>query len=279
MKKVRSRLDLFVVAMLSASGCFVRFFQLLRHTDKKSGLVTSNYVLSYVVYGIIAVSLVASLLYFKNVKKRQNVLHSVSNRNVSTLLLLLGIAFFVDYIHQCFNLYDYISSSAYVGVSSVASITLSAVASLVSCSYVVMAMMLVRGCNYNYKRLGAFCFFPAFWAFLRMLMIMMRIVDVKEDVESFCEFVFLTAFICFSFAVISAVDKEERTVPGIFIVSGLMTFVTSFLVALPRVLALLTGRIFIVSDVSFTPILYLVIGILSLTMVVGVAEKSENSLD
>ncbi|MGN1420491.1 MAG: hypothetical protein ACI4XC_03115 [Eubacterium sp.] len=279
MKKVRSRLDLFIIALLSATGCFLRLFQLLRYTDKNTGLVTSNHILSYVIYGLFAVSLVFSLLYSFNVKKRKNILLSAGNKKVCVLLCLLGVAYFCDYIHQCINLYGYISDSSYVDFNYAAILALSGIAALVSCSYVNIIIMLVQGCNFDCRRLGFFHFVPVIWAFLRMIIIMMKIVDFKEDVESFCEFLFLTVFICFSFSVISAVDRKDKSVSQIFTVFGLMTFFSSFVIALPRILAVLTGRSFMISDASFTPILYLIAGLLSATAVVSVTEKDEIILE
>ena len=277
MKRVCSRLDLFFIILLSVAGCFIRLFQLLRYTDKDTGLVTSNYSLSYAVYGIFAVCLVFSVIYSVNVKKRRNALTSAQNKSVYILLLFLSIAFFADYLHQCFNFYDYISNNSYVGVSNAASIALSGFASLISCSYVIMAMMLVKGCNLDFRRLGFFHFIPVIWAFLRMIIIMMRIVDFSEDAESFCEFIFLVAFICFSLTVISAADRQDKKASGVFIASGLMTFFSSFVIALPRILAFLTGRGFMLSDASFTPLAYLIMGILSGTAVISITEKKEIS--
>ena len=107
--------------------------------------------------------------------------------------------------------------------------------------------------------------------------IMMRIVDFSEDAESFCEFIFLVAFICFSLTVISAADRQDKKASGVFIASGLMTFFSSFVIALPRILAFLTGRGFMLSDASFTPFAYLIMGILSGTAVVSITEKKEIS--
>lgn len=277
MKRVRSRLDLFIIMLLSVAGCFIRLFQLLRYTDKDTGLVTSNYSLSYAIYGIFAVCLAFSVIYSVNVKKRHNAFASAQNKSVYVLLLLLCVAFFADYLHQCFNFYDYISSSSYVGVSNAVSIALSGIAALISCSYVIMAMMLVKGCNLDLRRLGFFHFTPVIWAFLRMIIIMMRIVDFSEDAESFCEFIFLVAFICFSLTVISAADRQDEKASGVFIASGLMTFFSSFVIALPRILAFLTGRGFMLSDAYFTPFAYLIMGILSGTAVISITEKKEIS--
>ncbi len=276
MKKVRSRLDLFIIVLLSVAGCFIRFFQLLRCTDKDTGLVTSNHILSYVVYGLFAVSFVFSLIYSFNVKKRCNVLISAGNKQVCIFLHLICIAYFCDYINQCVNLYDYIRDSSYIDFNYAAFLALSGIAALICCSYVITVIMLVRGCNLDYRRFGFFHFMPVVWAFLRIIIIMMKIVDFKEDVESFCEFLFLTAFICFSFSVILALDRQDTAVSQIFIVFGLTTFFSSFVIALPRLLALFTGRRFILSDISFTPILYLTAGLLAVTAVISVTEKEEN---
>lgn len=277
MKKVRSRLNLFVIVLLSVATCFIRLFQLFRYTDRNTGIVTSNHILSYVVYGLFAVSLVFSLLYCLNVKKQNNMLISAGNRRMCVLLYLLCGVYFFDYIHQCINIYEYISDNSYIDYNYTAILLLSGIAALISCAYVIVIIMLVKGYNLDYKRLGFLHFIPVIWAFLRMIIIMMRIVDVKEDVESICEFLFLTAFICFSISVISAGDRQNKAVSQIFILSGLMTFFLSFAVALPRILAVLTGRSFILSDVSFTPILYLTVGLISLTAIVSVTEREEIS--
>ncbi|MGN1329569.1 MAG: hypothetical protein ACI4V4_07705 [Eubacterium sp.] len=266
---------MFVIVLMSVAGCFVRLFQLLRYTDKNTGLVTSNYALSYAVYGLFVISLVFSVLYSFDVKKRNGMLISAGNKQVCFWLYLFGIAYFCDYVHQCINLYDYISDSRYIGWNYAVILALSGIFALVSCSYVITVIMLVKGYNFDYKRIGIFHFAPVIWAFLRMIIIMMKIVDVKESVEILCEFLFLTAFICFTFSVILSFDRQDKAISQIFTVSGLMTFFSSFVIALPRISAILTGRGFILSDVSFTPILYLIAGILSITAVISVTEKKK----
>lgn len=274
MKKVLSRLCVLIVAAISVAGCLVRFVQLIKYTDKNTGFVVSNYGLSYVIYGLFAVAAVLSILYGASVKKRCIMLNFSESRHLYPLLVLLSISYFYDFLHQCYNLYCYIKDTDYIEYNYAVFIALSAAAALLSCFYIFMISLSVKGFNYDFRRLDLFNFIPAVWAFMRLIIIMMRIVDFKEGTESICEFLFLTVFICFSFSLISAADKNDKSVSVWFAVFGLMSFFSSCAAALPRVLAVLTGKGSLIYIASYSSVTYLFAGLFAGALVFCTAEKT-----
>ena len=44
------------VIITALAACFIRFFQFLKYTDAKSGLVVGDDLLTFVLYGVVAVS-------------------------------------------------------------------------------------------------------------------------------------------------------------------------------------------------------------------------------
>ena len=52
------------VIITALAACFIRFFQFLKYTDAKSGLVVGDDLLTFVLYGVVALSLIFCFYIF-----------------------------------------------------------------------------------------------------------------------------------------------------------------------------------------------------------------------
>lgn len=267
MKKVLSRLSLIIIAVLSAAGCFLRLFQLLRYTDNNTGLVTSNAGISYAVYAIVGVAVLASALYAYCQSDGKSLSAVSSSKSLYVCSILCAVSFFYDFVRQSLSVYSYFEENRYIEYNYIAFVILSAVSAVLSCFYMVMCAKRLSGNNFSFKSLGVFHFAPVLWAFSRLVTIMIRIVDFKENTESCCEFVFLISFICFFFSLICAVDRQDKRISRLLYFWGTMTFFSSFIISTSRLLVVLFGRQFLLYDASFSSITYLLCGVTALCAV------------
>ena len=51
------------VSITALAACFLRFFQLIRFTDSKTGFVIGNELITYILYGVLILSVVFAVIY------------------------------------------------------------------------------------------------------------------------------------------------------------------------------------------------------------------------
>lgn len=273
MKKVMSVVSFALIVILSAAGCFVRLFQLLRFTDKDTGLVVSSYGYSYAVYIMFFAASVLAVVFCFIVKSDKDILFAVLNKKNKILLAFLSLAYFYDFVHQCKNVYSYIKSTAYIDYNYVVVTALIGAAALLCCLYFFTVSKLTDGQPNDFSKLGLLHLMPIIWAVLRLIVIIMGIVDFKENAESFLEFLLLTVFICFCLSVIYSLDNQSLKNTRFFAWSCLAVLFCSLSLSLSRILAFATGKGDLLYSVEFSSPVYLFSGLLCMNCVVSLVKK------
>lgn len=247
----------------------MRLLQLLKYTDAATGDVVGAYGISYAVYVLFAVCFAVSFLFGGALKKQKSVLSLGAGKGTQAVIALAFCSFFYDFLHRCRSLYTYIGDAEFTEYNYVVFVALYALSALLCCLYLALMLRSSRGGGCDFTGLGIFNFIPALWAFLRIIIMMMKIVDFREDTESLCEFLYLIFFICFILAAVCALDREDRRTGVAFDAFGLMTFFSSVTVAAPRLIAALTGKADIIYTAQFSSVTYLFTGVITLLLVLG----------
>lgn len=277
MKKAIRFFSLLIVVTIALCGSFIRFLQLLKYTDKQTNLINSNYYLSFVVYGLIFAGIVFCIVYAYIENEKTRKIRLIGNNGVYVSLICLCGAYFFDFIHQCCNCYDYLNSTSLIEYHYLIPLGVSGLFALLSCFYFFVVSLTVRETNYDFRNFTLFHFVPIIWAFSRLIIIMVKIIDVRTGIESVCEFMFLAAFLCFSFSAVSAIDKNRNDAGRFFNFSAAALFLFSVILALPRLLVIIAGKYFLLYHETFSSITYLVIGIFALIIIVNSRSEKKES--
>ncbi len=274
MQKTVSIITSSVIAISVIAVCVLRFYQLLKYTDPSTGYILGNGDLTYIIYGLLILGLVSVALYsFRNMKTAC-ILDQNTGRLIPVTAYLLSAVFFIDFIHQCCNCFDYFQSTPYVEYNYIIPLAVSGISALLSCFYYATLAMTCRGTEYDFRNFTLIHFAPAAWAFSKLIVITVKIMDVTAGVETFCEFIFLSAFLCFSFCFISGVEKSEEKATRMFIFSALITFILSAVVALPRLFIMISGNFKLLNSVDFSCSTYIMLGIFSLALVRDIKKRA-----
>lgn len=273
MKKAERIFSGMVLVMISVSLCFLRLFQLLRYTDKQTGFVTSADYITYIIYGLLFVGTVFCAFFSFWIKKRQVQICFADNKSIYVSSVLLSGTYFFDFLHQCLNCFRYVEGKGVGQLSYIIFYLLTAVCALLCCFYFFAVSMTAKKLNFDFTRLAALHFVPIIWAFLKLVLIMTQILDVRMSVQSVCEFLFLISFICFDFCFIGTADKNNSTLSASMCFFSMTAFMTSVTVSLPRIIALLLAKGSMIDKVGFTAVTYLMAGIFA--FVLAVANKND----
>ena len=85
------------VIITALAACFIRFFQFLKYTGAKSGLVVGDDLLTFVLYGVVALSLFFCFLYFFFSKRYERIIAFIGNKSIYITLLILSFTYFFDF--------------------------------------------------------------------------------------------------------------------------------------------------------------------------------------
>ncbi|MCH5320293.1 MAG: hypothetical protein J1E36_00920 [Eubacterium sp.] len=269
MQKTRARLPVLLIIITVIASCVLRFFQLF-------GKISFNgNTDSYILYLLIFLCFVFAVIY-SVFKKDLAETFDISNGKKSIFLssALLSLSFFYDFIHQGYNCYSYVSSVFYIDYVYLIPMGVSGVFALISCFYFLTLALTERNENYDFKNFTFLHFAPVVWAFSKLIGIMSQIIDVKNNVELFSEFILICITLCFLFSMISAVDKKNAGATRAFVFFSLMLTAMAFIVALPRiVLIMMDFSTF--SEVTFSSVTYLMSGVFSLTILCDINKRTK----
>lgn len=277
MKKAVRLLSLLFVVIIAVCVAFIRFLQLLKFTDKQTNLINSNCNLSFVAYGIMFVGLIFCIVYAFIEKDKTRKINFIGSKSIYMSLICLCGTYFYDFIHQCSNCYDYLENASLIEYHYLIPLGISGLFALLSSFYFFIVSLTVKETNYDFRNFTFFHFVPIIWAFSRLIIIMLKIVDIRTGIESVCEFLFLVAFLCFSFSCVSVIDTKRNNIGGFFVFCAVMLFLFSIILALPRILMIVLGKSFLLYNETFSSITYLVVGVFALIITINSnLEKKES---
>lgn len=254
------------VSITALAACFLRFFQLIRFTDSKTGFVIGNESLTYILYGVLILSVVFAVIYSLIARNKIRKISFIGNKGIYISLIALCIAYFFDFVHQVNNCYSYIQTSSrqsYVEYNYLLPMGFQAIFALLSCYYLIVCAKSVRETKIDFKNFKLFHLVPLAWGFCRLLVIMTEIFDV-ESVESFLEFIFIIFYCGFTLCCASSIDNEKKLIKPSFSFFALGLFSLSFSFSFARILMIISGEYEKLSKVSFSAVTYLFIGIFAL---------------
>ena len=251
------------VIITALAACFIRFFQFLKYTDAKSGLVVGDDLLTFVLYGVVALSLFFCFLYFFFSKRYERIIAFIGNKSIYITLLILSFTYFFDFVHQVYNCAQYISqddTQNYIEYNYLLPIAFQAVFAILTCFYLIICAKSVKGTLIDFKYFKLFHLTPFLWGFCRLLVILTEIFDV-ESVESFLEFIFIVMYCGYTLCCASAVDSDDGKIKPLLSFFALSLFSVSIAFSLARILMIISGNYEDLSRVTFSALTYLFIGL------------------
>ena len=254
------------VITTALAACFIRFFQFLKYTDAKSGLVVGDDLLTFVLYGVVALSLFFCFLYFFFSKRYERIIAFIGNKSIYITLLILSFTYFFDFVHQVYNCAQYISqddTQNYIEYNYLLPMAFQAVFAILTCFYLIICAKSVKGTLIDFKYFKLFHLTPFLWCFCRLLVILTEIFDV-ESVESFLEFIFIVIYCGYTLCCASAVDSDDGKIKPLLSFFALSLFSVSIAFSLARILMILSGNYEDLSRVTFSALTYLFIGLFAL---------------
>lgn len=275
MQSARTKLPVVFIAVSVICACALRFFQLFTLTDTNTGLVVGGEATSIAVYCIIAFCALMCAVYAKGVSRLNNKFAlPLKNRQVIFCSGALSVFFFVDFIHQCFNCYNYVGKVSYVEPAYLIPLIICAALGVASSFYFAALSMTVNGANYDFRNFTIFHFVPAAWAFTRLCVILTKLVDFFNGIETYAEFITLVLVICFLFSFVSSIDKKDSTVTSFFAFSAAMLLAMSLILTVPRILMMISGNYDLLADTDFSPGTYFMLGIFAVSVLKNVNKES-----
>lgn len=254
------------VIITALAACFIRFFQFLKYTDAKSGLVVGDDLLTFVLYGVVALSLFFCFLYFLFSKRYERIIAFIGNKSIYITLLILSFTYFFDFVHQVYSCAQYISqddTQNYIEYNYLLPMAFQAVFAILTCFYLIICAKSVKGTLIDFKYFKLFHLAPFLWGFCRLLVILTEIFDV-ESVESFLEFIFIVMYCGYTLCCASAVDSDDGKIKPLLSFFALSLFSVSIAFSLARILMILSGNYEDLSRVTFSALTYLFIGLFAL---------------
>lgn len=254
------------VIITALAACFIRFFQFLKYTDAKSGFVVGDDLLTFVLYGVVALSLFFCFLYFFFSKRYERIIAFIGNKSIYITLLILSFTYFFDFVHQVYNCAQYISqddTQNYIEYNYLLPMAFQAVFAILTCFYLIICAKSVKGTLIDFKYFKLFHLTPFLWGFCRLLVILTEIFDV-ESVESFLEFIFIVMYCGYTLCCASAVDSDDGKIKPLLSFFALSLFSVSIAFSLARILMILSGNYEDLSRVTFSALTYLFIGLFAM---------------
>lgn len=275
MQSARTKLPVVFIVLSVICACALRFFQLFSLTDTNTGLVVGGEKTSALIYALIAFCAVLCAVSAKSIKEKERKF-TIAHKNPQILFCsgALSVFFFADFIHQCFNCYNYVGRVSYVEMAYVIPLVISAALGIVSSFYYAALSMTINGANYDFRNFTVFHFAPAAWAFTRLCVIMTKLVDFLDGIETYLEFVTLVLVICFSFSFVSAIDKKDGNITWLFAFSAVMLLSMSLLLTVPRILMMISGNYALLSDTDFSLGTYFMLGIFAVSVLKNANKES-----
>ncbi len=278
MKNKSMYFSFLVVIAGAVAACFIRFCQLIKYTDIKTGLVTENRMLTYSLFICILFCVLICAFYSYKAKELDRQINFIGNKSIYVSLLFLCGTYFFDFVHQCYNCYQYILQSKeqnYTEYNYLISLILVCVFAIFSCYYFGVCAKSVRGTFVDFTKFRFFHLTPFFWGFFKMLMIITDVFDI-ESVESFLEFLFVMFYCGFALCCASAVEDKKHMIKPAYGFFALSLFLVSISISAPRLLMVIAGKYSMLSVASFSSITYLATGVFALSFELAVYIKNDD---
>ncbi len=275
MQKTKAKLPVFLILLTVTAVCVLRFFQLINDTDTQTGLIVSHSNISFVIYAVELLTILSAALYSK---RKKGLIYAFDDNNSSKPLflsaVLLSVSMFADFIHQCYNCYDYIYSVSFIEYTYLIPLALSGLFALLSSFYFLMLAVSLRRTNYDFRNFIWFHLVPVFWTFTKLFRIMVKILDIRIGVEACLEFLLIIFVFCFLFSFLSAVDDKRKGTSRFFVFSSVMLASASAELVIPRYIVFLCGKGSVLNETAYTSVTYIMLGLFALISLCDIIKRS-----
>lgn len=275
MQKLKAKIPVLFIVITAIAACVLHLFQFLSEAGEPVARFAERDSVLYLIYALVFAGAVFCAVY-AGVKKNSAKTFDFGNRKNSIFLssVLLAATFFFDFVHQGYNCYDYVQSVSFIEYTYLVPLGASGLFALASSFYFITLAMTARNANYDFRNFTLLHFVPVVWAFSKLFGIMIKIVDIRDNMELCCEFILLCVILYFMFSMISAVDKKDAPATKSFVFSSVMLAFMAFLVGIPRMIMLLLGKGELISSVSFSSCTYIMLGVFALALLCDVNKRT-----
>ena len=271
-----------VFAVAAVAGMVIRYIQMLKFIDPKTGFTTGGNALSIILYALIVVSsLFICVTSFLSADSKKIAIGNSGNKLASIGTRLFAISL-LGYTYYCLYqvMFNSGTASAYTDVmkNGAVPMTLQSIFAFISAIYLfILASDFSKGTAkaYNRKFLATA---PVFWAGARLIYRFLRQISFVEVSDLLLELVMIAFMIMFFMAlaqVSSGVYKDsfKWRIPGL----GLSAAIIAATVSVPRMIVAITARELVNKTYPFslTDLLFV---IFIITLMVKIKEDAKMSL-
>ena len=265
MQKTKAKLPVLIISVLVIGACFLRFFQLLNTPEVSAQTIESYSKLSYLIYALIAIMLAVSLVL---ALKKPNACQVIrQSRVISISSLIASAGMFIDFINQSSVCFKYFSNTRYVEYAYIIPLALSGIFSLVSCFYLICISLTSRGRNFDFKKFNFLHLSIILFGVARFVKITTAIVDVRSDIDSILEFLFLIFIVFAWFGYISFIYGEGKGKSILFTLSSIMSFCVSIVFFVPYLLYAFVNFDGVINETTLSAVSYFAMGVFSISLV------------
>ena len=271
-----------VFAAAAVAGIVIRYIQMLKFIDPKTGFTTGGNALSIVLYALIVVSsLFICVTSFLSADSKKIAIGNSGNKLASIGTSLFAISLLGDTYYCLYQvMFNSGTASAYTDVmkNGTVPMTLQSIFAFISAIYLfILASDFSKGTAKAYKR-KFLATAPVFWSGSRLIFRFLRQISFVEVSDLLLELVMIAFMIMFFMAlaqVSSGVYKDsfKWRIPGL----GLSAAIIAATVSVPRMIVAITARELVnkAYPFSLTDLLFV---IFIITLMVKIKEDAKMSL-
>ena len=271
-----------VFAAAAVAGIVIRYIQMLKFIDPKTGFTTGGNALSVVLYALIVVSsLFICVTSFLSADSKKIAIGNSGNKLAAIGSSLFAISLLGDTYYCLYQvMFNSGTASAYTDVmkNGTVPMTLQSIFAFISAIYLfILASDFSKGTAKAYKR-KFLATAPVFWAGSRLIFRFLRQISFVEVSDLLLELVMIAFMIMFFMAlaqVSSGVYKDsfKWRIPGL----GLSAAIIAATVSVPRMIVAITARELVnkAYPFSLTDLLFV---IFIITLMVKIKEDAKMSL-
>lgn len=277
-KKTVKTVHTFIVFALTFGLTVLRSVQLSFYTDSfglivkgAEGTIAAFYSAAVLLFATVAVSLGRKNRY--NEQEKISPLFDEKSRLLCVTSSFAGISMFCDFIFRVIISYNYISDTSYARMNYFIPLCVSAVFSLLCAFYFIAVGISFNSDKYVFRDFKYLHIIPLLWSVSVLCTCLTENVDVVYAEEKLLHYIVIILSIVFYVLFITSSE-------GITGIAPLCVFGTAFgvfavVIAVPRIIAFISGVDFKYSD--FSSVVYLFTGIfaLSVSKVISGQEKKD----
>ncbi|MCC8073020.1 MAG: hypothetical protein LIO62_02715 [Clostridiales bacterium] len=270
MRKIVAKIPIILLFLSVAAASFLHFFLYSDSFVNDDGGNATIYVIV-----LIVISAVLCAIASPGKDSLPTLFDFASKKQITAVMYLLSISFFVDFLHQGYNCYKYLEQHTYTEYNYLICVAASGVFALFCCFYFIVFSKTVTGSNYDVRNFTALHLSPVIWALLQLFVIMIKIVDINTDYEIFYQFIFLCVFLCFALSLARAVGNKTGKLSRMFCFSAMLNTAMSVIIVLPRWAAFINSGGKAEFTMDYSGVTYFMLGVFSFVLLRDINKRRD----